>query len=143
MQEFIEFFTMANWLAVLSAAVASMIIGFLWYGPLFGKPWMREIGFTEEDKASSQKGMGKYYLGGFITALITAFIFEHLAVVIGVSDLGGAIVFPLVVWIGFYATLIFGGVLWEKKSLKLFFINSLYWLVVLEAMSFIIVFWPF
>lgn len=36
-----------NWLAILAAA-SSLVIGFLWYGPLFGKAWMKESGMTEE-----------------------------------------------------------------------------------------------
>ena len=37
-----------NFLAILAAAVVPMIIGFLWYGPLFKKAWMREANMTEE-----------------------------------------------------------------------------------------------
>lgn len=37
-----------NYLAVLIAAVASMIIGFLGYGPLFGKAWMRLMNFDKK-----------------------------------------------------------------------------------------------
>jgi hypothetical protein len=37
-----------NWLAVLVAALSAFAIGFLWYGPLLGKVWMRASGMTEE-----------------------------------------------------------------------------------------------
>ncbi len=30
------------------AAIVPMFVGFIWYGPLFGKAWMRTNGFTEE-----------------------------------------------------------------------------------------------
>src|SRR5216117_550063 len=29
-----------NWVAIIVATVAAMVIGFLWYGPVFGKSWM-------------------------------------------------------------------------------------------------------
>ena len=29
-----------NWWAILVATVAAFALGGLWYGPLFGKPWM-------------------------------------------------------------------------------------------------------
>src|SRR5713226_2516090 len=29
-----------NWVAIIVATVAAMVIGFLWYGPVFGKTWM-------------------------------------------------------------------------------------------------------
>ena len=38
----------ANLLAILVAAATGFLIGGLWYGPLFGKAWMAEHGFTEE-----------------------------------------------------------------------------------------------
>jgi uncharacterized protein DUF1761 len=31
--------TKVNWLAVVVAAIAPFVIGSLWYGPLFMKPW--------------------------------------------------------------------------------------------------------
>jgi hypothetical protein len=34
-------FASVNFLAILAAAVANLLLGFLWYGPLFGKPWMK------------------------------------------------------------------------------------------------------
>ena len=37
----------ANLLAILAAAATGFLIGGLWYGPLFGKAWMAEHGFTE------------------------------------------------------------------------------------------------
>ena len=37
-----------NWIAVLIGAVVNMMIGAMWYGPLFGERWMEENGFTME-----------------------------------------------------------------------------------------------
>jgi hypothetical protein len=35
-----------NWLAILVAAISTMVVGFLWYSPLlFAKAWMREMGY--------------------------------------------------------------------------------------------------
>ncbi|MGH7443371.1 MAG: DUF1761 domain-containing protein [Longimicrobiales bacterium] len=41
-----------NWLGVLLAVLASFALGFLWYGPLFGKTWMAASG-VNADKAQS------------------------------------------------------------------------------------------
>ena len=49
-----------NFAAVLVAAIVGFIIGILWYGPLFGKSWMRLMGMTDKQlKEARQKGMGK------------------------------------------------------------------------------------
>ena len=39
-----------NYLALFLAALSTFLIGGLWYSPaVFGKAWMRENGFKEED----------------------------------------------------------------------------------------------
>jgi Protein of unknown function (DUF1761) len=48
-----------NYLAVISAAVTSMIVGFVWYSqPLFGRLWMKIIG-KNNLSASEQEQMKK------------------------------------------------------------------------------------
>mgnify|MGYP001090013640 CR=1 FL=1 len=44
--EDLSVFGRVNWIAVVLGGVFSMILGFLWYGPLFGKLWLRTIGST-------------------------------------------------------------------------------------------------
>ena len=67
-----------NLLAVLVAAISTMIVGFLWYSPLlFAKPWMREMGYDSDDKAKiqqMQKSAGPAYAGSFVASLISAFV---------------------------------------------------------------------
>ena len=59
-----------NILAVLAAAVAPMVVGAIWYGPLFGKTWIQAHGYSEEDLAEMQKGMGKAYGISFIFYMV-------------------------------------------------------------------------
>ena len=52
-----------NYLAVVLAALAAMVIGFVWYGPLFGKQWMALMGFTPQSMdEAKKKGMAKSYI---------------------------------------------------------------------------------
>jgi len=45
-----------NLLAILVAAISTMLVGFIWYSPiLFAKPWMREMGYDPNDKATAEK----------------------------------------------------------------------------------------
>ena len=60
-----------NYLAVLACGVVAMILGFLWYGPLFGKKWSQLMGWgemTPELMAEKQKGARKGYAISFVTA---------------------------------------------------------------------------
>lgn len=38
-----------NFLAVALAALVPMVMGALYYGPIFGKTWMSSLGYTEKD----------------------------------------------------------------------------------------------
>jgi hypothetical protein len=63
--------------AVLPAAIASMVIGFLWYSPLlFAKPGMTAMGYDPEDKAriaAMQKSAGPKYGVSFLASLLAGF----------------------------------------------------------------------
>jgi len=67
-----------NLWAELGAAVATMVMGFVWYSPLlFAKPWMVAMGYDPGDKAKAaelQKSAGALYGISFLASLLTAFI---------------------------------------------------------------------
>jgi mannitol-specific phosphotransferase system IIBC component len=71
-----QVFAQVNWIAVVLGAAFSMLLGVLWYGPLFGKIWLRSIG-KKADELSSNAGM---YVFAFLGALVSAYV---LAVLIG------------------------------------------------------------
>ena len=45
-----------NYLAVLACAIVAMPVGFLWFGPLFGKTWARHMGFANVQENSGSMG---------------------------------------------------------------------------------------
>lgn len=65
---------------VILAAIVPFVIGFFWYGPLFGKRWMKEVGLSKRDinRSSMPKIFGisflsmvlaSVFIGGIITTL--------------------------------------------------------------------------
>ena len=135
-----------NYLAVLGAAIASMVIGALWYGPLFGKAWVNLAGMTEAQmNAAKQKGMGKSYAIMFAGSFLMAYVLLH-ALVFASAYLGAyGAVSGLIAgfwnWLGFVAPVTLGAVLWECKPWKLWLINNGYYLVVLLVMGMILAVW--
>lgn len=131
-----------NFLAVLVAAIVNMIVGSLWYGPLFGKVWTRLAKFSEEDmKAAKEKGMGKTYAIMFLGTLVSAYVLAHFVGYLGITTMSGALQLAFWVWLGFIAAIQLSSVLFEGKPVKLYFINIFYYLVVLSISAKILVLW--
>jgi hypothetical protein len=134
-----------NLLAVLVAAISTMIVGFLWYSPiLFAKPWMREMGYDPEDKArikEMQKSAGPAYAGSFVASLISAFVLALFFRWLRVSGIHYGLVTSFHVWLGFVATVQFTDALFQKKSMKLFAINTGFQLLCFLVMGAILASW--
>ncbi len=131
-----------NYLAVFLAGVSNMVIGFLWYGPLFGKPWMKYVGFTPEKLKKAQKNMGPTYGLMFVSALVMAYALFHFIwyAAPGSYTLFIAVKTAVWAWLGFIATTILSGFMFspERKSYKLYFIDAGYYLAALVVMAVII-----
>ena len=132
-----------NYLAVLVAAIASMVVGFLWYGPLFGKMWMGLMNFDKKKmNEAKKKGMGKTYVLAFLTSLIMSYVLAHFVNYVQATTIVDGVVLGFWLWIGFFATTQLGMVLWEGKPTKLYLINTLHNLVALAVMGTILAVWP-
>jgi hypothetical protein len=127
-----------NLLAVLVAAIASMVIGWAWYTPaVFGNAWMRAVGKKNMGEGSTWFSM----LGMFAAALVMSYVLAHFVGYLGAATWweGAQVAFWL--WLGFVAATSIGLVLFEKRSMKLFWINTLHYLVSLVVMAVILACW--
>ncbi len=134
-----------NWLAILAAAISTMVIGFLWYSPLlFAKPWMKEMGYDPNDKAKTEemkKTAGPAYGGSFVASLISAFTLDLILHGLRAEDLHFGLMASFHIWLGFVATVQFTGALYTKQSMKLFGVNTGYQLVCYLVMGAILTLW--
>lgn len=133
-----------NYIGVVVAAVIAMVLGFLWYGPLFSKPWMKELGLTKEKiEASKKKGMTLNYVLMMVSALVMAYVLAHViamsVIALGHMGLLTGVQSGFWMWLGFVATVVLGKVLWEGRSWKLYAIDAGYYLVSLILMGVAIV----
>lgn len=114
--------TTLNWIAIFVAALISFVIGGLWYSPLlFGKAWMKEMGFSEED---TQGNMGRIFGTTFVLSFIIAL---NLAAFLGPEPtLAWGLAAGALAGIGWVATAV--GILYafERKSLRLYLIDAGY-----------------
>jgi hypothetical protein len=134
-----------NWLAILTSAIASMILGFLWYSPLlFAKAWTREMGYDPNDKAKMdemKKGAGPAYAGSLAASLLSAFTLALILHGMRAESLHFGLMASFHIWLGFVATVQFTGALFAKQSMKLFAINTGYQLVCYLVMGAVLVSW--
>ena len=134
-----------NWLAILVAAISTMVVGFLWYSPmLFAKAWMREMGYDPNDKAKiqeMQKSAGPAYAGSFLASLLSAFTLALILHGMREGNLHLGLTLGFHVWLGFVATVQLTGALFMKQSMKLFAINTGYQLVCYLVMGATLAVW--
>jgi hypothetical protein len=140
-----EFMGVNLW-SVLVAAVATMILGFVWYSPLlFAKPWTVAMGYDPNDKAKMdemRKGAGKLYGITFVASLISAFV---LAKIIDVTTVNSALYgmkIGFAVWLGFVTTVQLTSTLFKKRPSKLYLIDTGHQLVCYLVMGAILAKWP-
>jgi hypothetical protein len=135
-----------NYLAVVVAALASMVIGSVWYGPLFGKTWMILSGITPERMDSAKaSGMGKTYLLAFVGSLVMSYVLAHALVFAAayfkMSGIPAGLMCGFWNWLGFIAPVTLGAVLWEGKSWTLWLLMNGYYLLTLLIMGMILSAW--
>jgi hypothetical protein len=128
---------MVNYLAVLVAAITYFVLGWLWYGPLFGKQWMKLQGM--DPNKIDKSGMGGRMVAAFVTNLVVAYV---LAQYVLVGNLGSGLITGFWLWLGFVATFSVGSVLWEKKPFTLYLLNNAHNLLGILLMAAILVSWP-
>ncbi|MEK7103137.1 MAG: DUF1761 domain-containing protein [Patescibacteria group bacterium] len=125
-----------NYVAVLVAGIISMVLGYLWYGPLFGKKWMALMGLSKEKMAGKKsKDMTNQYGLMFVGSLIMAYAFAHSIIFassyLQATGVSAGLMGGFWTWLGFIAPVTLGSVLWEGKSWKLWMLNNAYYLVLL------------
>lgn len=130
-----------NFWAVLVASVANIIIGALWYGPLFGKAWMAMMNFQKSDLKSMKLNAATSMVLGFVGALITNYFLAVFIGVTNVSTILSGMAVGFWIWLGFAMPLNAGVFLWEGKSINLFLFNTAQYLISILIASAIIAAW--
>jgi hypothetical protein len=112
--------TGVNWVAVVVAAVANIIISAVWYLPaVFGKRW---AALTGREAGMNPNPM--LYVVAIIGALVSAWVLDLIAKGVGAHDAQGGIAVGLFCWLGFQAANTAVGGAFEGRSWFLWAINA-------------------
>jgi hypothetical protein len=138
-----------NWLAVVVAAVAALVVGFVWYlPPLFGTRWaslVKTYGrpFAENPRldpmrpANPLMPMGVWLIGFVVNALVLSLAIKLL----GIGSVGSATGLALLVWLAFAATLSSWPAAFARWPWGLWLINNGAYLVMQIVMAVILTLW--
>ena len=128
-----------EWLAILVGTVAMFVVGWLWYGPLFGKRWARENGVTNPGGAMPGasvlvKGFLQTFvinigIAYFITALHVMFQNEPSFETMIVSSF---VLSLFVIGAAFYASVVY-----LKRSLTVWGIDTGYYFVGIAVAAYV------
>lgn len=135
---------MPNILAVLVAALLPMVLGALWYGPLFGKQWMRMVGKTEEEIRATMnplKTYGATYLAFVVMGYVLGVVLQAWQDAYGMTGVSPGLQGAFWCWLGFVATSLWQGAAFEFKPTRLYLMNVAYNLVSLLAMGALLGVW--
>jgi hypothetical protein len=79
-----------GWLGVIAGAVVYFVVGAVWYTPaLFGKPWMRSIGW---EPAPDYKPNPAIYAAPLLTSLVASLALAMLAAATGSDTVSEGVV---------------------------------------------------
>lgn len=139
-----------NLLAVLVAGIVPMIVGALWYGPIFGRRWLAMMEMSAEE---IQEGFNPVRTHGvsFVLALVTAFVLAQLVAEFAPGDVssmeGSAGSLMVGVHLGLMAMVAFvlpaahQSVAFEKRKAGLAWLNIAYNGVALIGQGVVVAVW--
>lgn len=128
-----------NYPAVVVAAIAYWVLGGVWYGVLFNKPWMA----LEHVTVEQMKGVSPVvpYIVSFLLELLIAYSLAQLCIWRNANTAGRGASVGVLMWIGFIGPITFMTYMFEMRPRTLFAINAFYPLAGLVLMGVILGGW--
>jgi hypothetical protein len=115
-----------NWLAIILAAIANMVVGFLWYGTwAFGRSWMQLSGRAMGEGQQP----GPLYALTAVAAIVEAITMWWFIGQTGANSGSAGAIVGLYVGLGFVATAMFAEVLFAGRPPRLYAITAGYQVV--------------
>lgn len=120
-----------------------MVIGSVWYGPLFGKKFQQVMGmdkWSPERQAQEKKKMGKLYATQLVASLVMFYVLAAFIDRTGSLGVAGGVSVAFWTWIGFVVPVQLGSAIWGG-NMMLFWLGAGNMLLTLLAAGAIIGAW--
>ena len=113
-----------NLFAVLGAAVAAMVVGWLWFGLIFRSKWTRLAQLAERPKAKDAVQYPIAFAVNLVGAFVLAYISSASQIANQTSLLEAALYSAVFGWLAFSAGRALITTVFESRSVKLYLINT-------------------
>ena len=132
-------FSQLNFFAVFLAALASFLLGAVWYSPWFFKRiWMESCGLTELDLQQINHVM--VFGGSFVLCLLISL---SLSLFIGSNvNVGVAVGTGFIIGLCWVSCALGIGYIFEQRPLKLFLVNAGYSILQFSLTGLVLGLWP-
>jgi len=128
-----------NYAAVVVAAVAYWVLGAVWYGVLFSKPWMALENMSVEQMNSMNPVLP--YVITFALNLLIAYSLAQICIWRNADTIGRGASVGVLLWIGFVGPITFTTYMYEMRPRTLYAINEFFPLAGMVLMGAIIGAW--
>ena len=133
-------FGQINWIAWVLGAIAFMAVGFLWYGPLFGKPWMAIMEKTGWKREQMRASPGMYVVT-LLCALVSSYVLAVLIRSLGITQWWNGLITGAIIWVGVGSVTLLNGSIFENRPKGLWALFSLYELVMFAGLGVVFAVW--
>jgi len=128
-----------NYAAVFISALAYWLLGAVWFGVLFNKPWMALENITMEQAKSMNPVLP--YVVSFLLNLLIAYALAQVCIWRNANTTGRGASVGVLLWIGFIGPITYTTYMYEMRPKELFAINQFYPLAGMVLMGAILGAW--
>ena len=128
-----------NYAAIVVAAIAYWLLGAVWYGALFARPWM-ELEHLSMEQAKNMNPVLPYVIT-LLLNLVIAYVVAQICVWRNANTVGRGAAVGVLLWVGVVGPITFTTYMYEMRPHLLFAINEFYPLAGLVLMGAILGAW--
>ena len=112
-----------SYLGIFVGTFTSFIIGFLWYGPIFGGTWIQSLGLPRRDVEKIQIRQQSLMGVGVFLDLLCCFSLACFINFMQARDVSEVLQLVFIIWLGFIVTISLNGFLWEGEMFTFYAIS--------------------
>lgn len=127
-----------SWIAVVVGTIGYMVLGALWYGPLFGSRWMAAMGYGDSADVQGEDSWTNYALttAGSLVAVVALGVLVDWA---GATTWTGGLAVGVLAGVGFVATTALQAVPFEARPWPVYLLSVGYNVIALAVAGVLLV----